>query len=195
MTLNCKGSDIKYFGGYVCVPCQSPGDTLGELVADKEYTVTVKRKTKKRSLDANAYYWELCGKLAQHMGVTSGEVYRRHIVDMSNYETYCMMSPAVEAFSRLWCSDHYGRSIDTRESKIPGCTTVLAYYGSSDFDTAQMSRLIDNCVQDCKALGIETRPEEEVRSLLAQWKEEKNAAGSADGQTSGSTGTTYSEGR
>lgn len=183
MTTECKGSEIQMLGQYLCIPLSSPGEKLGELIADKTYTVEIKRKRKKRSLDANAYYWELCGKLAQRMGVTSGEVYRRHIVDMSNYETYCMMNAAVEAFSRLWCSDHYGRSIDTRESKIPGCMTVLAYYGSSDFDTAQMSRLIDNCVQDCKALGIETRPEEEVQSLLARWTETKSDAGSAAEQT------------
>ena len=44
--------------------------------------------------------------------------------------------------------------IDTRKSKLLGCTTVLAYYGSSDFDNAQMSRLIDNCIEDCKSVGV-----------------------------------------
>lgn len=32
-----------------------------------------------------------------------------------------------------------------------------------------MSRLIDNLVQDCKAVGIETKPQAEIDSLLRQW--------------------------
>ena len=44
------------------------------------------------------------------------------------------------------------------------------YYGSSDFDTRQMSMLIDHLVQDARVLGIETRPEEEIKSLLEAWE-------------------------
>ena len=123
----------------------------------------------KRSLDANAYYWALVGKLAQAINMTPEEVYQRHIADMGNYEVYCMQEKAVEAFRRLWCSNHLGRMVDTRESKIAGCVNVLAYYGSSDFDKAQMSRLIDNCIQDCETVGIETKPQEYIDSLLEDW--------------------------
>lgn len=173
MTIDCKGSEIKYFAGYICIP--SPAEQQGEVIADKDYTVTIKRKTRRRSLDANAYYWKLCGELAKKMCIPAYEVYRRHVVGVSNYETYCMITDAVGKFAELWCSDHYGRQIETRASKIKGCVTVFAYYGSSDFDTTQMATLIDNCVQDCKALGIETRPQEEIESLLSQWKEAKDA--------------------
>ena len=46
------------------------------------------------------------------------------------------------------------------------------YYGSSSFNTKQMSRLIDGVVQDCKACGIETKPQQEIDSLLKEWEEE-----------------------
>ena len=51
----------------------------------------------------------------------------------------------------------------------PGCTTVLAYYGSSDFDTQEMSRLIDNCIQDCKAVGIEVLPPDKIQAMKEAW--------------------------
>lgn len=54
-------------------------------------------------------------------------------------------------------------------SKLPGYRNLRAYYGSSTYDTRQMAMLIENLVQDCQALGIETRPEEEIRSLLEAW--------------------------
>jgi hypothetical protein len=46
---------------------------------------------------------------------------------------------------------------------------VIVYYGSSEYDTAQMSRLIDRIVEDCKEQGIETMPQAELDSLLTQW--------------------------
>jgi hypothetical protein len=58
-------------------------------------------------------------------------------------------------------------------SKLDGCTNVILYYGSSTYDVEQMSRLIENIVQDCKALGIETKPEAELNSLLEQWRKSK----------------------
>ena len=129
----------------------------------------IKPAKKRRSLDANALYWELCGRLAKALNMTPDEIYRRHIKDLGNFEIYCVQDKAVDSFKRLWCSNHLGRTVETRESKIPGCTTVLAYYGSSDFDTKQMSHLIDNCIQDCEAVGVETRPQEEIESLLEAW--------------------------
>ena len=80
-----------------------------------------------------------------------------------------MMTEAVQDFERRWKNGHKGRLIETRESKLPGCTTVLAYYGSSDFDTREMSRLIDNCLQDCQAAGVDTTPPDKISLLLEEW--------------------------
>jgi hypothetical protein len=41
--------------------------------------------------------------------------------------------------------------------------------GSSQYDTKQMSILIDGIVSECRELGIETKPEEEIRSLIESW--------------------------
>ena len=81
-----------------------------------------------------------------------------------------MQDKAVDSMERLWTRNHIGRRVEREESKIKGCTNLYIYYGSSDFDTRQMSMLIDNLVQDAQALGIETRPEEEIKSLLEAWE-------------------------
>ncbi|MEE1017932.1 MAG: hypothetical protein UH824_00435, partial [Acutalibacteraceae bacterium] len=59
---------------------------------------------------------------------------------------------------------------DTTPSKIGGCVNVIAYYGSSTYDTAQMSRLIDMAVQDCEALEIETKTPDEIARLVSLWQ-------------------------
>lgn len=138
---------------------------------DRLYSADLKEHREKRSLDANALYWELVGRLARSMGENPETIYRRHIKDIGNYETICIQEKALDSFTRTWTSGHLGRFVETRESKLPGCVTVLAYYGSSDFDKAQMSRLIDNCIQDCQAVGIETLPEDKLSILKEEWSD------------------------
>lgn len=50
--------------------------------------------------------------------------------------------------------------------KLEGCINVTLYSGSSTYDTRQMSSLIDNIVQDCQAVGVETMPPDKLQSLL-----------------------------
>lgn len=50
---------------------------------------------------------------------------------------------------------------------------IRFYYGSSRYNTKQMSRLIDNLVQDCQAIGIETKTPEQIAEMLSLWKASK----------------------
>ena len=50
----------------------------------------------------------------------------------------------------------------------------MAYYGSSDFDRREMSRLIDNIIQDCKAVGVETLPPDKLALLKEDWDAQGN---------------------
>lgn len=134
-----------------------------------EYDITPARK--KRSLNANAYAWRLINDIALAVREKPETVYREALKNVPNIcEVLCVQDKAVDSMIRLWTRDHVGRRVEREESKLPGCTNLYIYYGSSDFDTRQMSMLIDNLVQDAQALGIETRPEEEIKSLLEAWK-------------------------
>ena len=134
-----------------------------------EYDIALARK--KRSLNANAYAWRLINDIALAVRETPENVYREALKNIPNIcEVLCVQDKAVDSMERLWTRDHIGRRVEREESKIKGCTNLYIYYGSSDFDTRQMSILIDNLVQDARALGIETRPEEEIKSLLEAWE-------------------------
>lgn len=133
------------------------------------YDVEIKAHKDKRSLDANGLYWSLVGELSKAVHEKPEAIYRSHIKDIGNYETLCMQKGALESFKERWCSRHLGRMVETRASKLPGCVTVLAYYGSSDFDKQQMSHLIDNCIQDCRAVGVETMPPDKIALLKEEW--------------------------
>lgn len=134
-----------------------------------EYEISPARK--KRSLNANAYAWKLINDIALAVRESPEDVYREALKNIPNIcEVLCVQDKAVDSMVRLWTRDHIGRRVEREESKIKGCTNLYIYYGSSDFDTRQMSMLIDNLVQDAQALGIGTRPEEEIRTLLEAWE-------------------------
>jgi len=122
-----------------------------------------------RSKNANALYWELNGRLAKALGISGEVIYKNHIKDISCRECYFMLTEAVERFTKLWTSKHLGRFVETRESREEGKTIVLAYYGSSDFNSLQMKHLIDNCIEDCKDNGVPTYNQEEVNEVISKW--------------------------
>ncbi len=152
---------------------------LGKVMAfirkmkDKLYVLEMKEHRKKRSLDANAYAWVLIHKLAEEERRTPLEVYRDAVRDVgNNYVPLCLREADVERQRKMWEAHGIGwQCVDVGAAQnAKGCRTIFAYYGSSEFDTAQMSRLIDSLVQDCEALDIETRPQEEIDSLLRSWQ-------------------------
>lgn len=137
---------------------------------DKEYIIEIKEKKQRRSLDANAYFWTLCGKLAEVTGIAKTDIYRQYIKDIGgNSDMVCVQDKAVDAFRSAWESHGIGWVTEVLPSKLEGCTNIICYYGSSTYDTAQMSRLIELAVQDCKENGIETLTPNEIAAMTAAW--------------------------
>lgn len=136
---------------------------VGSLEEDKEYEISVDKVKQHRSNDANRYFWELVGKLSEKINVSPEDIYRTYIKDIGgNYEVIPIRDDVVETWKKNWKVKGIGWQCDViGESKLRGYTNVICYYGSSTYDSRQMSRLIDLCVQDCKTQGIETaRPDE-----------------------------------
>jgi hypothetical protein len=136
----------------------------------KGWDVQIRQHRKKRSLDANAYFWKLLDELSSRLHEGTTEIYRSYIKEIGgNSEIVCVKNEAVKTLIRVWQSKGLGWRTETMPSKLQGCTNVILYYGSSAFDTAQMSRLIDMVVQDCITLGIPTKQPEELEELIKQW--------------------------
>lgn len=141
---------------------------INTLETDKDYEITIDKEKKRRSNDANAYYWELVGQLSAKLNIPPKEIYRSHIKDVGgNYEIVPIRDDAADFWINAWESKGLGWcSAIIGESKLRGYTNVICFYGSSTYDTRQMSRLIELCVQDCKEQGIDTMTPNEVARLL-----------------------------
>ena len=141
-----------------------------ELDPEKEYVLTVKEHKKKRSLNANSYAWVLLDKLAERLNIAKTDIYKAYIKEIGgNSDLVCCIDRAVPDLCKAWSDRGIGWLTDTEESKLPGCTNVRLYYGSSTYNTAQMSRLIELIVQDCRSYGIETLTPEELAKMNEEW--------------------------
>ena len=142
-----------------------------EWMKQKVYTCIIKEFRKKRSQDANAYMWVMVGKIAAAVLATPEEVYRDLLKDIGdNYEVFSVRNEFVERFPDIWAADHIGWIAENiGPSNEEGYTNFRCFYGSSVYDTKQMSRLIDRVIQECKELGIETLSEMELSRLKEEW--------------------------
>lgn len=153
-----------------------PNSTLDKLYQAKgkslkDYVLRLLKPKKKRSLDANAYMWVLCDKIASKIEQTKDFVYRTAIKQVGVFTDILADTDAAEALINGW--EHNGTGwvaeiVDgTADQK-----TVRLYYGSSTYDSKQMARLIDEIIEYCKDFEIEYLSPDELERMKAAWGEE-----------------------
>jgi hypothetical protein len=142
-----------------------------DKLKDDKLSIKITKYRKKRSLDANAYAWVLIDKLASKLNIKKEEVYRNAIREIGGVsEMLCIKNEAVEKFCTNWQKNGIGWQTETFPSKFKNCTNVIIYYGSSTFDSKQMSMLIDLIIQECRQHEIETLPPAELERLMEQYE-------------------------
>lgn len=145
-----------------------------DKLKDVEIDVKLDKHREKRSLNANAYLWALCDKLAEKLKITDIEVYQKHIREVGlrrqeimSVKTYSTISVAWGMLGKGWISER----IDFNKNKDEGLYNF--YYGSSSYNSKQMARLIDSIVEECKLQGIETMPPDNLKRMIDVWEPAK----------------------
>ena len=139
---------------------------------DHDVSVEIKKATKQRSKDANAFCWGLCSQIGNALQppLPKEEVYRRAIREVGEYEPLPIREDAVETFRSRWASKGTGWFAEViDDSKLPGYKLVFAYYGSSTYDTAAMSRLIDFLVDEARQMDLAIPASKEQEEMLKAW--------------------------
>lgn len=140
---------------------------LDRLSGNKELMVQAKVHRNKRSLDSNAYAWVLMQKIAEATGLDKWDVYLNCLQRYSRAFTHVIVKP--NAIDRL--KELYRVCIDLGEVTVNGKTghQLQVYFGSSTFDTKEMSVFIDGIVSECKDLEIELLPPSEIERMKKEW--------------------------
>ena len=164
LTMNLNGTQN------VTIEIQSDFRTTYEELKNDDIEVEIKKYSKRRSMDANNLAWGLIDQIAAKTGIKKTEVYRNAIRDIGGVsDIVCVQNVAVDKLCSGWTHKGLGWQAEKEPSKLPGCTNVVLYYGSSVFTTKQMSALIDSLIQDCESLGIPTLTQSEIDKSLAVW--------------------------
>ena len=148
-------------------------EVVEQLKNENKLNIEMKKYRKKRSLDANAYCWVLCDKIAKELSkdetiLTKEKIYQDGILQIGTFEPMIIEEKAFENFKRIWERQGLGFLIQ-EVSKKDKCVKVHCYYGSSTYDTKEMSLLINLLVELAKSLNIETKSHAEIKSLLESW--------------------------
>ena len=105
----------------------------------------------KRTLTQNAYMWALMSRIAEEIGSTPEEVYEQ-MLDRYGVHCYQSLPEGQSAALDLRCMRELG-------SRMVDGVKFISYagvIGSSHYDTAQMGRLLDGIISECKELEIDT---------------------------------------
>lgn len=159
------------FDNYIVVAIESREKALqtADKFQGKELEITIKDATeKKRSKRANAYAWALLSQIAEEMSIPREEVYRNMIRDVGVSQLMEINKEAYKTFCYSW--ELMGNGFQVEElDEHDGMVQFLAYYGTSTYNTKQMSRFLDAVVQEAKSLGIETESDAELALLKEEW--------------------------
>lgn len=139
-----------------------------EFTSDILLDVAITKHKKKRSLDANAYCWVLLSKLADQLETSKDELYEEYIQMYAPPEEDDRGHIAITVLSTVPIDKIPGHWKKVRENGT--YTAYIMLKGSSEFDTAEMSRFINHIVDDCKAQGIETMTPEQLERMVSAWK-------------------------
>lgn len=167
------------FSGDIQITVTVPKDaqsTVEELLSLNkaelpQYEIKVLKKRNKRSLDANAYMWVLCDKLAKKLNSTADEIYMLMISRYGTSEIVPIKKEAVESFVIKWQSQGLGNiCLNLGDCKrTEGYQNIKMFFGSSTYDTKEMSVLIDGIVSEAKEQGIETLTPAELERIKKDW--------------------------
>ena len=157
-------------GTWLCLLTDNPNRVIKfcREIVDKLYTAVIKLFRPGRSNNANSYFWTLAGKLASAMQTSNDEMYIQLLERYGVFTHIVVKSNAVEQLKR---ECRLMRELGEVTVNNTTGTQLQCFFGSSTYDTEQMSRLINGTVSECKEQGIETRTPEEIERLCTLWGE------------------------
>lgn len=150
-------------------------DSFDEIrgMEEKEVSIEVKISRNKRSLNANAYFHVLVGKIAEKVKISKtraknimlGKYGQREILDDGPF-----MISVKESIDMLEREDIHCVPVGHGEVNGKDFTHWAIIRPSHEYDTKEMAELIDGTIEDAKELGIETLSPAELERMKAAWQ-------------------------
>lgn len=145
-----------------------------EDIPDGPLKITADKLRKRRSLDANAYFHVLVGKIADTLTISKTRAKNILICRYGQMETiddqplvYKTNAPPEYMAEQEYL---HVLHIATKEENGSEIHFYRIFRGSHTYDSKEMSVLIDGTVQEAKDMGIETLTPRELEKMKEAWK-------------------------
>ena len=142
----------------------------------------LKKKSNKRSLNQNSYYWVLLGKIADKMQISKTIMHNRMLRDYGQIQfigdkpVRMVIPDTDEAEERILEADTYHLKPTAQvQEGTDGLMyrTYVMLRGSHDYNSEEMSILINGLVEEAKQIGIETLTPRELEKMRIAHKNEE----------------------
>lgn len=149
-------------GSWLCFKAQQAPDIV-DAVRDKRVTLTIKEYRKKRSLDANAFYWATLTELARALKVSNNYLHNMMLRRYGVPETYgdglvyVILPDDEESAKKADEAEtyHIKPTSNTRTGKDGRLyRAYILLRGSSSYDSTEMARLVDGLLSECRETGV-----------------------------------------
>ena len=151
-------------------------ESIEEIRQCEKLSLVAKKWRQKRSLDANAYFHVLVGKIADAETISKAKAKNILLCKYGQPELLPDGSPMVyktNAPVEYMIELESIHTIPVKFSEENGKEVVFykIYRGSHTYDSKEMSVLIEGTVADAKELGIETLTPRELATMYQKWGE------------------------
>lgn len=139
-------------------------DLVDQYNTKEKLSIEIKQYRRKRSLDANAYCWVLIGEIANVLRATKDEIYldmlkkygQQFIVKIKNRD-----KERFERTQKYW---------EVHETLTDGKAQYYRLFiGSSEYDSHEMSILIDGIISEATQMGIQVETPNKIAEMKSRW--------------------------
>lgn len=136
-----------------------------EKLKDKDLSVEIKQYRDRRTLNANALCWKLCTEIADVLRSDKDYIYLSMLKRYGQSEIISVKAELdIRGYFKYY--DEFGTGyVNGKEF-----THYKVYKGSSEYDTREMSILLDGIVSEAKELGIQVLTAAELDLIKKEWQ-------------------------
>ena len=133
----------------------------------EKLSIKIGKFREKRSLNANALCWKMCTEIANVLRSDKDSVYIEMLKRYGQSELISVLA-TIDISGYVKYYDVFGSG----EVNGKEFTHYRVYKGSSEYDTREMSILLDGIIEEAKALNINVLSERELSLIKSEWGQE-----------------------
>ena len=145
-----------------------------DALKNNEISIDIKKASKKRSTDANAFCWALCSDIGRAMTppLSKEDVYRMAIKAVGIYTQTQLLAWDVPKVTKRWESHGTGWFAEIVDDvpALVGHKTINLYYGTSTYTVDEFRVLLEWLTDQCRQMEIPIPlSKQEEAEMLERW--------------------------